>query len=1215
MRRFIVVLWSVLLTATAWAQSRQTLRRLTTEDGLPSNTVRNIVQDRQGFIWFGTDGGLCRFDGSQVRTFRIAENGMDQFVMSLRADGDSLVVSTPNGVFSFVPLTEQFHRLPQHQPQLTGRGDRLQTRDGHLWIGTWEEGLALMSGDGRPRQVISPLRDGLGHHIHKIFEYDERYLLIGCDEGLLAYDRTTGQASLWDAPKFVYAIERDHEGGLWVGTFYDGVCYLNDTAQRFGGQPSHVIARFCQDAEGRLWVASDDAGLRCLVGGAEHDYPCSNVLQHLNTHALLSTGDALWVGTYSTGVYRLRGGELQHYDKDDGLYDNSSYVIHQDPQHRLWVATMEGLCRYDEQADRFIPFKHLDGVAISMASEGRRLWVATQGAGLYCYDGSKWRQYRHRNDTTSIADDQVNCLLVARDGRLWVATQSGLCLYRPEDDRFSRVTTGAVGSLVESARGDELWLATAKGVQRLRPTTGHTVSFTREDGLTSLQFQPDAAFRDARGYIYFGTANGYCRFLPTGIRTNKLRPRVCITGLEIFNRSISVGDDLMPQSLTDGGRLELSYSDRMFSLHYTALSYVAPSKNQYAYRLDGFDREWNEVGSQTKATYTNLPAGTYTFRVKATNSDGLWSDREATLTIVVSPPWWWSWPARLLYAVLAAGAVWYYVRLRLRRAEHRHQEEIRRLSEAKEREAREARLSFFTMIAHEIRTPVSLIIGPLEELKATPAATAEPLSSHLDIIDRNAHRLLELVNQLLDFRKVEQKDMPMRFGPCNVSQLMHGVCERFAPAFAQSGRRFTVSYPDEHLTAIIDAEAVTKVVSNLLTNANKYTKSRVDVRCFEEPGTGNFRIEVEDDGVGISPADRDRIFRPFYQAADNKPGTGIGLAIVHNIVSQHGGHISVESEVGQGSRFVVVLPIKTRPQAHPQPLPKGGEQDSATTLPSRGEGSGAGSSLGEGSGVGSSLGEGPGTGSLLLVDDQQDMLDYLAGHFAQRYSVATAHDGLEALDKLAQGGVSLIVSDWMMPHMDGAELCRRVRQDAATSHIPFIMLTAKTDNDSKVEGMDVGADAYVEKPFSIQYLEGIIRNTLEMRRRLLQTFASKPMEPVTTIASNPTDNDFLKRMNDLIEQNFANPELNVNFLAAELAISRSGLFAKIKSLADVTPNEMIQIVRLKRAAQLLRETSLTVSEVCYRVGFSSPSYFTKCFSKQFGIKPTEWKEGKNPPPD
>ena len=240
------------------------------------------------------------------------------------------------------------------------------------------------------------------------------------------------------------------------------------------------------------------------------------------------------------------------------------------------------------------------------------------------------------------------------------------------------------------------------------------------------------------------------------------------------------------------------------------------------------------------------------------------------------------------------------------------------------------------------------------------------------------------------------------------------------------------------------------------------------------------------------------------------------------------------------------------------------------------------------------------------------MLDYLAGHFQQRYNVVTAHDGLEALDKLSAGDVSLIVSDWMMPRMDGAELCRRVRQNAATSHIPFIMLTAKTDNDSKVAGMDVGADAYVEKPFSIEYLEGIIRNTLEMRRRLLETFAHEPLEPVTKIASNQTDNDFLTRMNALIEQNFANPDLNVNFLAEELAISRSGLFAKIKSLADVTPNEMIQIVRLKRAAQLLREGNLTVSEVCYRVGFSSPSYFTKCFSKQFGIKPTEWKEGATP---
>jgi len=1192
MKRIVVLFCLLLLTVMAWTQSRQMLRQLTTEDGLPSNTVRNIVQDRRGFIWLGTDGGLCRYDGTTVRVFRIPETGMDQFVMSLRAEGDSLVLSTPSGVFSFVPRTEQFHRLPELKPQLSGRGDRLQTHDGRLWVGTWEEGLALMTNDDRPQQVISPVRDGVGHHIHKLFEYDERYLLVGCDEGLLVYDRQTGETTLWDAPRFVYAIERDHEGGLWVGTFYDGVCYLNDTAHRFGGQPGHVIARFCQDSIGRLWVASDDAGLRCLADGVERDYVGSDVLRHQNVHALLADGVRLWVGTYSSGVYCLQNGEWQHYDKADGLYDNSSYVIHQDPQHRLWVASMEGLCRYEEQTDRFVPVKHLDGVAISMVSEGRRLWVATQGAGLYCNDGGHWRHYRHSADTTSLSDDQVNGLLRTRDGRLWVATQSGLCLYQPETDNFRHMIKGtAVASLVESGGNDELWVATARGVLRMQPKTGHTVAFTREDGLVSLQFQPDAAFRDAAGYIYFGTVNGYCRFRPSDIRTNKLRPQVYITGLEVFNRAISVGDELMPQALTYGGQLQLSYSDRMFSLHYAALSYVSPSKNQYAYRLEGFDREWNYVGSQTKATYTNLPPGRYTFRVRATNSDGLWSDEEATLTIVVSPPFWWSWPARALYLLLIGGAIWYYVRLRLRRAEHRHQDEIRRLSEVKEREAREARLSFFTMIAHEIRTPVTLIIGPLEEIKNKiqqgDKAHAPSFLSHLEIIDRNAHRLLELVNQLLDFRKVEQKDMPMRFGPQNICRLMHGVCERFAPTFEQNGRQFTVSYPDEHLTAIVDAEAVTKVVSNLLTNANKYTKSKVDVRCFEEPDNNHFRIEVEDDGVGIAPEDQERIFRPFYQAADNKPGTGIGLAIVHNIVSQHGGRISVESTVGRGSKFVVVLPVGRgeelslpEEQVHSMPLPKVADGSEPTDM----------------------------MASLLLVDDHQDMLDYLTTHFQERYHVVTAHDGLEALDKLAAGNISLIVSDWMMPRMDGAEFCRRVRQNAATSHIPFIMLTAKTDNDAKVQGMDVGADAYVEKPFSIQYLEGIIRNTLQMRRRLLETFAREPLEPLTKIASNPTDNDFLVRMNDLIEQNFANPDLNVNFLAEQLAISRSGLFAKIKTLADVTPNEMIQIVRLKRAAQLLREGNLTVSEVCYRVGFSSPSYFTKCFSKQFGIKPTEWKE-------
>ena len=511
---------------------------------------------------------------------------------------------------------------------------------------------------------------------------------------------------------------------------------------------------------------------------------------------------------------------------------------------------------------------------------------------------------------------------------------------------------------------------------------------------------------------------------------------------------------------------------------------------------------------------------------------------------------------------------------------------------------REARLNFFTMIAHEIRTPVSLIIGPLEKImkKGTP-------SDDMRVIDRNAHRLLELVNQLLDFRKVEQQSLVMHFAPQNIHELIEGVSERFAPTFEQGGKHFTVDCPDEHFTAIIDREAITKVVSNLLTNANKYTKDDVRLTCGVEPDGEHFRIVVSDNGVGIREEDRQRIFEPFFQAMDNKPGTGIGLNIVKNIVDLHHGTISLISEVGQGTSFTVILPVKQEGREdvsqesfamssyNPASITHSDhEAESSTPVSAKGP-----------------VHHHP---VMLIVDDAEDMVAFLKDSLKEQYEVITASDGIEALDLLKKHEVNIIVSDWMMPRMDGAELCRRVRQNQLTSHIPFVMLTAKTDDDAKVEGMDVGADIYIEKPFSLEYLEACIRNMLKLRRQLMEKFSTQPLEPVTEIAQNATDNEFLVRMNKIIEENFSNSELNVNFLADRLNISRSGLFAKIKTLADITPNEMIQIVRLKKAAQLLLERKYTVSEIGYMVGFSNPSYFSKCFQKQFGIKPADYMKSR-----
>ena len=1288
-------------------------RNITMNDGLAANTVRNIVQDPYGFIWLGTDNGLCRYDGTQVQTYRIAELGMNQYISSLLTAEDAIYVGTEKGVFQLKQASQQFTRLPMdissavtslsldksgdlwvstmengvwhygiktgqtRQYKLTSVNNAaaqilidntnqiwtitnwggpaierlnrlhdqfepvgisydgnsgglrmLQTRDGRIWIGSWEDGLLLMHGDGRLEQVLNPALARVGQHIHTLYERADDCISIGCDDGVICFNPKTREWKRFfedlqipqnrQSDRFVYAITSDKEGGLWVGTFYGGVHYISPVGKRFEahtietGLRGNVISRFCEDKHGRIWIASDDGGLMCY-DPKEHrfvDYPHQDVLARQNAHALCFSGDELWVGTYTNGVLvlNIETGSLRQYMQTQDLHslDNPScYALYTDKSGDVWVGTMEGLNFYNRLANHFERIGKTDAMVIDIDEDWEgRLWVSTEGGGLWQYNptAKKFRQYRHKDgDDYSLPDDQVNNVMVDESGRLWIGTQNGLCHYDTEHDRFEHIRLEVPSRNVMGIIEDNgaLWLSTERGIVRYEPGADsgtdnmqrpQTQRFTRHDGLVSEQFQPGAGLKASDGRIYFGSTNGFNTFYPYQIKVNSVMPPVYITSLSIMNREEHTAEGL-PLDLSQTKELILGYGDaRMVAFSFASLSYCSPEKNQYAYMLEGFDRDWNYVGNQNRATYTNLPAGTYLFRVKATNNDGLWSTNEATLKIVVHPPFWWSWYAKLFYLLLIGLIIWYYVHTRLKRAEHRHQLEMQRLNEEKEKEVREARLNFFTMIAHEIRTPVSLIIGPLEKLMKVGSPTDD-----LRVINRNAHRLLELVNQLLDFRKVEQQSLVIHFAPQNIHELIKSISERFAPTFEQGGKHFSVEFPDEQFTAIIDREAVTKVVSNLLTNANKYTTDEVRLSCHAGPDEDHFQIVVADNGIGIKEEDQQRIFEPFFQAEGNKPGTGIGLNIVKNIVDLHHGTISIASAVGKGSTFTVVLPVSQ--QVIEEDVGKLTEEKEPYTE--------ADSRTSSGSLHLSPSSDHQGE-TMLIVDDSEDMVGFLSENFKEKYEVMTASDGIEALDILSKHEVNIIISDWMMPRMDGAELCRRVRQNQLTSHIPFVMLTAKTDDDSKVEGMDVGADTYIEKPFSLQYLEACIRNMLLMRRRLMEKFSTQPLEPVTKIAQNPTDNEFLIKMNQIIEENFSNSDLNVDFLADRLNISRSGLFAKIKTLADVTPNEMIQIVRLKRAAQLLHEGGHLVSEVGYMVGFSNPSYFSKCFQKQFGIRPTDY---------
>ncbi|MCR5365850.1 MAG: response regulator [Prevotella sp.] len=1308
-------------------------RNITMNDGLLSNAVRNIVQDEHGFIWFGTDNGLCRYDGRQVQPYRIAELGMNQYVSALLSTSNSLFAGTEKGVFRLTSASQQFKRLPldihsvvthlsidkeenlwvstmadgvwcyglktgqaKHYQlkgdfnaaakvlvdqtnqiwtitnwggpfvqrlnrlhdrfevvnlkydQYYGGLQMLQTRDGRIWLGTWENGLLLMRSDGQLEQVLNPKQAKVGHHIHTLYEKvrtngqngvsdDDGCIYIGCDDGIISFNPDTRQWK-WlfedlhtplkqQSTHFVYAITNDREGGLWIGTFYGGVHYVSPVGKRFEafsletGLRGNVISRFCEDQYGMIWIASDDGGLMRYSPKERRfvSYPHEDVLSQQNAHALTICGDELWIGTYTNGmqVLNIETGVLNQYlhsESPHSLDNSSCYAAYTDKTGQVWVGTMEGLNCYHHDQQAFERIGKTSAMVIDIDEDRQgNLWVSTQGNGLWCYQvkDRQFRQYSHdEKNATSLPDNQVNCGMIDGSGRLWVGTLGGLCRYDTSKDCFERIALDVPSENIMSMVEDNgaLWLSTERGIvkyeprqateqtDKKQPSREEVQRFTLHDGLVSEQFQPNAAIKSSDGHIYIGSTSGFNSFLPYLIKANSVMPPVYITSMSIMNREERTADGL-PLDLSQNKDLSLDYDDaQMVTFTFASLSYCSPEKNQYAYRLEGFDHEWNYVGNQNRATYTNLPAGTYTFHVKATNNDGAWSTNEATLKVVVHPPFWWSWYAKTIYLLLIAAAIWYYIHFRLKRAEHQHQQEIERLNEEKEKEVREARLNFFTMIAHEIRTPVSLIIGPLEKIMKT----GHP-SEDMRVIDRNAHRLLELVNQLLDFRKVEQQQLVMHFSPQNMHALIQSVSERFAPTFQQGGKRFTVTYPDERFTAMVDKEAVIKLISNLLTNANKYTKDDVRLICQPEPNGEHFRIVVSDNGIGIREADRIRIFEPFFQAQDNKPGTGIGLNIVKNIVDLHHGTIQLASQVGLGTTITVTLPIGqltddnlplaedflaeydghtkkdlVRPHDAGAPQPKSPRPLAA---------------------------ESQSRPNMLIVDDAEDMVDFLTSNFKDKYEVITAGDGIEALDLLNKHEVSIIISDWMMPRMDGAELCRRIRANQLTSHIPFVMLTAKTDDASKVQGMDVGADTYIEKPFSLQYLEACIRNMLQIRQRLIEKFSTQPFEPVTEIAQNPTDNEFLQRMNKLIEENFSNSELNVNFLAEQLHISRSGLFAKIKTLADVTPNEMIQIVRLKKAAQLLREGGYQINEVCYMVGFSNPSYFTKCFQKQFGITP------------
>ena len=1177
MKHVFIFLSMLMLCVMGGAQTNYTQRKLTIDDGLASNAVRQIVQDSRRFIWIGTESGLCRYDGNTVCTYAVGGGESSLPVTALLAGKDGrLLVGTSKGVYDFDFATETFALLPVEltaavsslttdksgnlwistkgqgvvcysdvdgqdpkfytlngldgmvdmifsdadnqlwvisraaqatvwklnkskdvfeavnlqSPVAAALSCMMQTSDGTLWLGTWENGLMCLR-DGATLEQMPILAPGHHQHIRALYELNNHEILLGCDDGLWRFDTHRRTYTLVLPLRFVTTIDHDHEGGLWIGAQYGGVTYFSPIAHRFDCTPAGLTTSFCEDRKGRVWTAGEEGGLNCYDGRTLTPIGYANQarLKGIKVHSLCADDDNIWIGTASDGVYLFStvSGKLRQYEAttdEHSLYDPNSCTLVRDKNGTVWVATMEGLCRYNRQQDRFDRIEKMQSVPVDIkCDDGGCLWVATQGNGVWRYDPGLMQTttYHHENQNAKTLNSNiVNCVFIDRMGNVWCGTQSGLCRYDKDAENFSSIQLDMPRLSIAAIAEDEgtLWLSGDHGILRYIPGK-NMQRFTRHDGLDSEQFQPNAVLKTSDGRICFGTTNGFCMFYPYKIQINSQTAPVYITQLEINNLPVSVGGWHLPKAPSEIDKIDLYYNEKMFSLSFASLSYCSPEKNMYAYILVGFDKNWNYTGHEHKATYTNLPPGKYTLHVKATNNDGIWSD-ETMLSIEVHPPFWWTVYAKIFYVILFIVLITAFIRFRLYLTERRHRKEIEQLNKAKEEEMRVARTEFFTTIAHEIRTPVSLIIGPLEALKNNlQKSNATPSDQEtLGVIDRNAHRLLELVNQLLDFRKVEQNQQELEFAPQNMHEVLEKVAANFETVFNLNHRRFVVNYPDEHFTAVIDREGIVKVLSNLLSNANKYTRDLITLGCKPLPDGKRFCIEVSDNGSGISLEDQKRVFDPFFQTKDRKPGTGIGLSIVKKIVEQHHGTVDVTSELGRGTTFTITLPIA---QAY-SGEPKSKDEPSPTLIQQP---------------VTEVAADDPDSAKkpvMLIVDDNEDMLTFLVTTFMDQYDVIPAHDGAEALKILEESlvvkdgqtptsHVDIIISDWMMVNMDGPELCSRMRQNTATHHIPFILLTAKTDSQSKVQAMKAGVDAFIEKPFAVKYLEACIHNLLNRQNR------------------------------------------------------------------------------------------------------------------------------------
>ncbi|HWB94176.1 MAG TPA: two-component regulator propeller domain-containing protein [Puia sp.] len=1059
------------------------------------------------------------------------------------------------------------------------------------------------------------------------------------------------------AENSVTTLYRDNMGTIWLGTFKSGISYYHQDNFQFPQyrQVPHVpgtlsyddVNYFVEDGAGNIWIAANGGGLiyfdrkkntfrQYLHDPKNPNSLCSNILVSL----LLDKEGKLWIGTYFGGLDCFDGKTFTHYRHHDddpySLADDRVMCLCEDADRQLWIGTLAaGMDRLDRRRKVFYHYRaelpnsiHNNYVSSIITDRADNLWIGT-GYGIDMIEKSTGNIYHYQTETSQLSSDNVTWLFMDSEQRLWAGTREGLDVLNPDGKTFQSFTTedGLPDNTIRDILEDSMhriWISTPNGLSRITTYGGSSHSslhircrnFREQDGLQGREFNERSGLATSDGYFLFGGPNGFNIFRPEEIAPEKKAPPIVLTGLQVFDKTVHVGDTttghvILKKALTEMPVITLTHQENVFSIEFASLGYIPNATNKYAYTLDGFNNKWLMTdGKIRKATYTNLDAGEYVFKVRATDEDGQWFDKVATLKIVILPPWWKTPWAYAAYILLVACSLYVWRRMMLRRAKARFALENERRETRRMHEMDMMKIRFFTNMSHELRTPLSLILAGLHP-------PSDP-RQQFEMIRRNARRLLHLVNQLLDFRKMEVNELRLHLREGDVMRFIKEVSLSFVDLAEKKNISFNYMADRRSLITRFDHDKLERILFNLLSNAFKFTQEngsvRVSVQTEERDGDVLLSIRIHDTGIGIAPDKQEKIFERFFQ--NDVPetilnqGSGIGLSITQEFVKMHHGRLDVQSEVDKGSCFTVLLPLPVLDTAREEPAllpaPKTSQEEPvplSEPTPSDNR------NIRAAAGIPTAPPDAP---AILIVEDNEDFRFYLKDNLRSHYKIIEAADGNEGWKKVLSAHPALVVSDISMPHMDGIELCRKIRNDQRTCQIPVILLTAMTGESIELQGLQTGATDYIVKPFNFEVLLSKLRNIVHHHETVRKTYQRQVQAGPSPVEATSADETFLRELLAYIEKEIGNPDLSVEELSTQFHTSRSTFYKRVVLITGKTPVELIRHIRLRRAAELLEKSQLNVAEIAYTVGFNNPKYFTQYFKAEFGCIPTAYRNGTRP---